>query len=342
MSYAANTKTVRILFGVTAVAAVAAIVSSCGSGGGDDDQGVTGSPATIDTASVTSAVNDFGGLVAICQDGVSGGLVSARAPGLPGALLRSSAVLHGRDVLSQQGRARILALTSTPPADQLGSCGGRFGYRNYTHVNGVTTATLAFENYCDLDSDTGDKQTVNGGFSFVNTATPTDSGPITTRLEASTSTPVSIVTKNAVGATVSAQTLSLSNFKMVVGVPGGSPTAAKPNVMSLDEVLVKNDVTGKSYRETGFSVTQYENAAGNAEWMVTGRGYRSGGTYFDIATTQPMVEGPNGGFLSGRIAFTGANNSTAVATVVPGTTPQMKMTVNGVPLTSVPACVANR
>lgn len=342
MSNVVHMRTTKILLALTAVASAAAFVSSCGGGGGDEPQ--TATLATIDTASVTSAINDFGGLVAICQDGVTGSMTTARAPGLPATLMRGSAVLHGRDVLSQQGRARIMALTSTPPADQLGSCGGRWGYRNYSHVNGVTTATLAFENYCELDTDTGEKQTVSGGIGFVNTATPSENGPITTRLDASTTpaSPLVIVTKNAAGATVNAETTSFTNFKMVVGVPGGTPTAAKPNVMSIDEIAVKNDTTGKSYRETGFSITQYQNPAGNAEWVVTGRGYRSAGTYFDITTTQPMVDNPNGGFQSGKLTFTGANNSTAVATVVPGSTPQMKMTVNGAPLTSVPACKVNR
>ncbi len=340
MSNTKSTRTRKILLGVTAAAAAVAVVSSCGGGGGDD--AATATQATIDTASVNSAITDFGGLVAICQDGVSGGLVSARAPSLAATMMRSSALLHGRTVVSQQGRAHILALTSTPPADQLGNCGGRWGYRDYTHVAGVTTAKLSFESYCELDSATGDKQTVNGGISFVNTATSTPSGPITTRLDASTSTPLVIVTKNAAGATVNAETLSFTNFKMTVGVPGGTPTVANPNVMSLDEIAVKNDTTGKSYRETGFSIRQYENTAGNTEWVVTGRGYRSAGTYFDIATTQPLVQSPDGGLLSGRLTFSGANNSTAVATVVPGSKPQMKLTVNGVPVTSVPACTANR
>lgn len=343
MSYATNARIGKCSLAVTVTAAAVAIVSSCGGGGGGGgDEVAKALPATIDTASVSSAVKDFGGLMAICQDGVGGGLFSARAPSLPATLMRNSTWLHGRHVLSQQGRARILALTSTPPADQLGSCGGRWGYRNYNHVNGVTTATLAFENYCDVDSVTGDKETVNGGISFVNTATPAPSGPVTTRLEASTSSPLAIVTKNSSGTTLSAQTTSFTNFKMVVGVPGGTPTAAKPNVMSLDELAVKNDTTTKSYRETGVSMTQYENTAGNTEWTITGRGFRSAGTYFDIATTQPVVQSPAGGFLSGKLTFSGANNSTAVATVVPGSKPQMKLTVNGVPLTSVPACAANR
>ena len=48
---------------------------------------------------------------------------------------------------------------------------------------------------------------------------------------------------------------------------------------------------------------------------------------------------PNLHKLSGVITFTGANGTTAVATLVPGPTPQATLTVNGVPVTAVPACV---
>lgn len=331
-----DSKTLKLLGGVTVVAGAAALAASCGGSGGSGDADGNATAATIDTAGVTSAINDFGSMMAICQDSATGAMQSAHGPALPSVLLRSSAVLHGTAL--RQGTAHALALTSTPPADVLGTCGGRYGYRNYSHVNGVTTATLAFENYCSLDSSTGDKQTANGGIAFVNTATPTDSGPITTRLEASTSSPLTLVSTNAAGATVNAETVSFTAFKMSVGVPGGTPTAAKPNVMSVDDVTVRNDTTGKTYRETNYAVTQYQNAAGNSEWSMTGRGYRSAGTYYDMATTQPMVENPNGGMLSGTLTFTGAASTTAVATVVQGPKMQMKVSVNGTPITSVPAC----
>jgi hypothetical protein len=324
----------KILGGVAVVAGAAALAASCGGGGGDG--GESAQAATIDTAGVNSAIADFGGMVAICQDGMTGSMRSAHAPSLAAKALRVSQVLHGQALGVPTEHPQ--ALSGTPPADQLGSCGGRYGYRNYSHVNGVTTATLSFESYCQLDSSTGDKQTVNGGIDFVNTATPTASGPITTQLDASTSAALSIVTQNPAGATVGSETINFTAFKMAVGVPGGTPTAAKPNLISMAEISVKNNTTGKTYRETGYALSEYENAAGNTEWTMTGRGYRSGGTYFDIATTQPMVENPSGDVVGGKITFTGANGSNAVATVVPGSTLQMKLAVNGTPVSSVPAC----
>ncbi|MDP1902318.1 MAG: hypothetical protein Q8K96_18000 [Rubrivivax sp.] len=331
-------KTLKVLGGAAAMAGAVALAVSCGGGGGDDDAAppVNEQPTAIDTAGVTSAITDFGGLVAVCQDGTTGVLRSAHAPSLVRAILIGSPVLRGSALGLPTERPQ--ALGTTPPADQLGSCGGRYGYRNYSHLDGVTRATLAFEGYCQLDSDTGDKQTMNGGITFVNTATPTATGPITTQLEASTSTALTSVTKNAAGTVTSAQTTNFTAFKMVVGVPGGAPTAAKPNVISMGEITVRNDANGKVYRETNYALTQYVNEVGNTEWTMTGRGYRSAGTYFDIATTQPMVQSTSGDILSGKIAFTGANGSNAVATVVPASTLQVKMTINGTALTSVPAC----
>ena len=37
---------------------------------------------------------------------------------------------------------------------------------------------------------------------------------------------------------------------------------------------------------------------------IRDRGYRSNGSYYDIATTQPMVEDADGDLVSGVITFT--------------------------------------
>ncbi len=232
-----------------------------------------------------------------------------------------------------------LALGGTAPPDTLGACGGRMGYRDYSHLRGVTTATMAFESYSTVDSATGEKQVIDGNIAFVNTGTPTDAGPITTQLVADTSRALTFVVQTSTGAPVSSQTLNFSAFKMVVGVPGGTPTAANPNVMSMADLSVKDNDTGKTYRESNYLLRQYETPAGNTEMTFSGRGYRSGGTYFDIVTTQPVVEASNGDFVSGVITFTGANGSNAVATLVPGPEMQATLVVNGVPVTSVPACM---
>ena len=290
--------------------------------------------ATIDAAGVASALKDFDGIVGICKQ-ATGALRTERQLAVAKTL---------RSALSPAARAAPpfaktrLALSTTPPADELGDCGGRYGYRSYSHVNGVTTATLSFENYCTLDSSSGERQLIDGSIAFVNTATPTANGPITTQLVADASKPLTVTLQTAGGAPISSETLSFTGFKTIVGVPGGPPTAASPNLMSMTDMTVKNNQTGKTYRESNYLLKQYETPAGNTEMTFSGRGYRSNGTYFEIATTQPMVQNSDGDYVSGVIAFTGANGSTAVATVVPGSTMQATLTVNGTPVTSVPAC----
>jgi hypothetical protein len=331
-------RTSLIIAGGVAIVAGSVALVSCGGDGGDDapSSTPTAGPAVIDNTGVTKAVADFGDAISICRDGATGMVTSARPLGVATSMRSAMTALQGRIA---EPTKRALALTSTPPADQLGSCGGRFGYRNYSHVNGVTTATLAFEDYCQKGEKEGETQTTNGNIAFVNTATPSPSGPITTQLDANTNGAVTTVLKNAAGATLSSDSLTFSGFKMVVGVPGGTPTAAKPDQMSMADMSLRNDVTGKTYRQTGYNVSGYEDASGNSTWTLSGRGYRSDGTYFDIATPKPVVQNSNGDTASGEMSFTGANGSTAVATVVPGSTLQVKLTVNGTPFTSVPACV---
>lgn len=342
MKVVRQSRSFKVAGSVLVLAGAAGLVSSCGGGGGGDDAVVVVPPpttgaASIDTASVNKALADFGGLVSVCQDGTSGAMQGARLTGLSTSVKQAVALLQGQRFATPTKHA--LALSGTPPADQLGSCGGRFGYRNYSHLNGTTTATLSFENYCQSGAKAGDTQTMNGSIAFVNTATPTASGPITTQIDANSSSGVTTVTKNAAGATLNAETVSFTGFKMVIGVPGGTPTAAKPDVMALADVAVRNDVTGKTYRQTGYSVSGFEEANGNSQWTMSGRGYRSDGSYYELTTPQPIVQNADGDTVSGQFRFTGSNGSNALATVVPGSTLQVKLSVNGTAMSSLPACV---
>ena len=329
----ANKVSSSLLYLGTGAVAVGVVVvaSSCGGGSGGTEE----SAATIDSAGVTSAIADFGGVVGICKATTSSALRTDHKLVLA-QVLRGAMTTMARP--PQPFTKTRLALGGTAPPDTLGACGGRMGYRDYSHLSGVTTATMAFESYCTVDSATGEKQVIDGNIAFVNTGTPTDAGPITTQLVADTSKALTFVVQTSTGAPVSSQTLNFSAFKMVVGVPGGTPTAANPNVMSMADLSVKDNDTGKTYRESNYLLRQYETPAGNTEMTFSGRGYRSGGTYFDIVTTQPVVEASNGDFVSGVITFTGANGSNAVATLVPGPEMQATLVVNGVPVTSVPAC----
>ena len=71
---------------------------------------------------------------------------------------------------------------------------------------------------------------------------------------------------------------------------------------------------------------------------MSGRGYRSGGDYYDMSTTIPVVTDASGNTVAGEISIQGAAGSTAVATFVPGAVTQVTIKVNGTPVTGVPGC----
>lgn len=71
---------------------------------------------------------------------------------------------------------------------------------------------------------------------------------------------------------------------------------------------------------------------------LSGRGYRSDGNYFDVSTTVPVTSDSSGKTTAGELTMSGANGAKAVMTMVPGSTLQATMTVNGTAVTSVPAC----
>jgi hypothetical protein len=219
----------------------------------------------------------------------------------------------------------------------LGSCGGRITYPAFSHLNGVTTATLLFDKYCTVDSATKAPVTVNGNIAFVDTGTPGLSGPIRSKIEAGSPDGISIDTQDAAGQPVK-EVITFSNFVYTVGVPGGKPTASNPDQLSLGELKATNSSTQKTYRETDFKVSMFTPATGGQQFTVSGRGYRSGGEYFDVATSVPFVTDATGAPLGGAMTFTGAAGSTAVATVKPGSVMQATMTVNGTPLAGMPAC----
>jgi hypothetical protein len=333
-----NSRTLSFLSSTAVAVGAVALVNSCGGGGGGDGPAET--QGTIDATSVTQAINDLGGLVTICKTGAAGAPTERPQAQRVQPLALVPSIVRGamakRAVSPLRPTERAKALTSTPPPDQLGDCGGRYGYRNYVHNNGVTTATLAFENYCN--SSTGERLLVNGGIAFVNTATPTATGPITTKLEASTSAPMTLATQTSTGTPISSQTMAFSNFKMAVGVPGGAPTATNPDLLTMESMSVTASDTGKTRRLANLSISEFQNNTGNIESTVGLRNYRSDGSYTDMTTTQPIVLSAAGDVVGGQVKFSGANGTSAVATAVPGPTLQATVSVNGAPLTSVPAC----
>lgn len=315
--------------------AVTALVVSCGGGGGSNtDPPASAKAATLDMAGVTAGIAEISAVFPICST------VSPRAAAQYRPVAVKAALLARAMELPQARRAASSRASrqATQPADTLGSCGGRMTYSAYSHVNGVTTATRAFENYCTTDSSSGEQQIINGSFDFVDTGTPGASGPITSKVTASSAAGLTFVTKDSTGKVLTSQGIGFTNFLYTVGVPGGNPTQAQPSSFGFDEFSITDKLTNKTYRESGYKVTFFEPAAGGQQYTMSGRGYRSNGDYFDVSTQTPMLTDASGNTVSGTLAFTGGNGSTAIATFVPGAVNQATMTVNGAPVTGMPAC----
>lgn len=295
-------------------------------------------PATFDVAAVNNGSAELASFLTVCSP-VSG-LSSANNTASGSASFERAihAAMAARSLGSGSGSRSMATYTSTPPADKLGSCGGRISFPDYTHANGVTTATRVFDNYCTQDSDTGSKTYYNGRMSFTNRATPTANGPITTQLAAHSADGISMEKKNAAGAVVDSQTVRFTNYVYTPGVPGGDATANQPDRLQADEIAVVNRLTQKTYRQTNYTMTTFKRTDGGEQISITGRGYRSNGQYFDLTTTAPIITNDSGDYVSGIVTMTGAANSTSVATIVPGSKLQAAMTVNGEAVTSAPAC----
>lgn len=320
--------------GAIAVAAAASLVVSCG--GDSSDDAPVGTATTIDAASVTKGINAVSALIPVCSSPGAAKLAAVQVDAAPAKIVW----LARKIAQSQSPQPRILALTSVPPADTLGNCGGRmtFPSASYSHANGVTTATLAFDNYCTVNTSTNDRALVNGTINFVDTGTPSANGPIRSKIEAHSPASLTIITQDATGKQIDSDVITFNTLLYTVGVPGGVPTVSNPDRFSLDELKVTNTISGKVYRETGYTMAMFQTASGGLQFTGGGRSYRTGGEYFDVSTTDPIVVDSAAKPVSGAVTFTGANGSTAVATLLPGNLFQATMTVNGAPLADRPAC----
>ena len=325
-------------------ASVCLLVAACGGGGDSSDNGnttpppVTGQPAAIDVASVTKAIPDISMVIPVCRKTTGNSAdVATKSTRDAANSLWLVRLLAARELTGGRSGPALKALGSAKPADVLGDCGGRRGYPSYSHLSGVTTATLTFDNYCSTDSSTGNRQVINGSIAFVNTGTPTASGPVTTRIEANSPAGVTLQTRDSTGKVLTSQSASFTNFLSVIGVPGGIPTAAKPDTYQFAEIQYTSQA-GKTYRETDYKLTRFETATGGETMSLSGRGYRSDGSYFDVSTTVPVTSDSSGKTTAGELTMTGATGAKAVMTMVPGSTLQATMTVNGTAVTAVPAC----
>jgi hypothetical protein len=321
----------RITILLAGAAASTALFATC-SGGGTDG---SGTETTIDVAAVQTGLEETGAFAAVCHAAPNPG--SAVRANLKTETL-SKVVKHIREASLRTGPI-YRHLGSTPPPDEFGDCGGRITFSNYSHSNGVTTATLVFDSFCSISDDVGGNHiTLDGDVSFVDTGTPSAFGPITTKIEADSPNGVTTDTETPGGTPLASSKLSFNDFLLQVGVPGGEPTSSNPDRVSIDELRFSNLVSGKSYRQTDYSLTEYLTPSGSQVVNFTGRGYRSNGDFYDIRTTSPLTLDANGDFASGQVTFSGSGSSEAVFTIFPGSVLQLTLTVNGTPVTTVPAC----
>lgn len=313
------------------------IVAVFGLGCGGGSNGPSGDQATIDQSSVATAVDIVSSVVPICQ---AGGAAGAAAPQEPGDA--SVAWLARLVDLRRAGELRatlsVQGLGSTQPPDEFGDCGGRMTYSDYNHASGVTSGTLVYDNFCSINDDTGDRVTANGRIPFVNTGTPSASGPITTRIEADSPDGVTFVTRSSTGTQLGSQNVRFTDYLYRPGVPDGTPTASNPDRLTLADARITNLETGKVYRQSNYTLTTFETASGGEQVTVSGRGYRSSGDWFQVSTATPLTSNASGDILGGAFTFTGDANSTATVTLVPGSILQGTVRINDAPMTGLPAC----
>lgn len=323
--------------GVIAIAAAASLVVSCGGDSSNDTPAAAGTVTTIDVPSVTKGIAAVSALIPVCSSPGAAKVAAVQGDAAPAKI-----VWLAKTLAYAQSPARSLkALSLTPPFDTLGGCGGKITFPAYKHSGGVTTATLAFENFCAVNPSTNKRARANGTIDFVDTGTPSPSGPIRSKIEATSPASVKIETLDATGTNIlDSDVITFNKLVYTVGVPGALPTASNPDKFSVDELKVTNTISGKVYRETGYTMEVFQTPSGGLQFTGGGRSYRTGGEYFDVSVlpTSPIVVDSASKPVSGTVTFSGANGSKAVATLLPGNLFQATMTVNGTPLADRPAC----
>ena len=307
-----------------------------------------------------SACNGSGNVAAPTQGTVNASTVANVAPTFstffpvctPKSLARSIAPSTRELALPMLKRALLMRLanmepmqlaalsssSSSAPPDSLGSCGGRLTYPAYSQVNGVTTATMSYQSYCSSDSSTGQKTIENGSISYVQTQVQVGGSPATSSTTASSPGGISYVVQSASGSTLTSELIAFTNFAYSVGVPGGTPTAAKPDTFGFGELDITNQLTGVTTREVGLNLVSYPTASGGMLYTISWKLYGPSGNYVNVTTSTPITTDSSGNYLTGTLVFAGANGSSATATMVPGSTMQWTLSINGTPVTTAPAC----
>ncbi len=329
-----GSRPLRWFGGSLTVIGLAALAVSCGGSGGDDS--IASTPTEINAATVKTAAADAADFVPLCAD--SG--ISASATG--STLLKKALGLtqHQHERRLMQGRMRAQATSNSAPLITTGDCGGRYELtQGEPDTNGVASASLVFTDYCEISTDTGLQEVLSGSVTLSTTSASVNGKTVTSGMTAESEGVRTIVRTGSGASAQSDEILRFSGLRYQVGVPGGDPTAAHPNVFKVQEIVRTNNLTRKSYRQTGYSIDIYDTAGGGSTMAITGRGYRSNGESFEITTPTRIETTSAGAYVAGAMTFSGAGTSRAVVTLVPGATMQATLTINGEPFTeNLPAC----
>ncbi len=271
--------------------------------------------SVISEQSAKQSMTEVGNLLPGCVV-TEGGLTN---PGSPKKSILTAMTL----IVSILGGDHTGSLTSYPPMDRPGPCGGNVVFNDYSHSSGKTSGTISFANYCNTESD-GTAVTLKGDVSFVDNGTPTDFGPMRNSL-----------TSHSSGLDVSSSAgdsskVVFSGYKYQIPEPGTPASNASPHKLSIGEIVITDNSSGKSY-----TVGSVDLNIGNTESTGTGKACASDVGCIDLKTdpVNPIVSDNNNIFVSGAFVAEGANGTTAKINVVPGASIGLQLTeVNGVAL----------
>lgn len=306
-------------------------MSACGGGGGSSNSGNTSmytgktSQANIDVLSVKNTLASVGDVFPSCTaTGVSPKTVNANAVY---AVLNSAKRIMPLVSAKRVGKSAGLIATTAPTAST-GACGGTLSYPTYSHASGTTTMTVKWDNYCSIDSATGNKTTMNGTLSAVDAGTPGASGPVTTKLTASIPG-LTVIEKNSAGTVISNETIILNGFEYVPA--SGASNSNLSGSTKFAAVELKDGIKNKVYKLENVIITSGK-VGTDTQLSVSGRIYRDTSGYSELTTDVPFRMYSSNNLRAGKVTFTGANNHKATLTAVPGAGQKFTVEVDGTPI----------
>jgi hypothetical protein len=305
----------------------------CGGGGGGADGSNTnpntGSAAQVSETSAKDGLTWIETTIPGCKQTTA--TAQAVANQSTQDAVKQASVL--KQVVSMLSEAKGISGTTRMPygtSQQFaGDCGGTLNLAN-EHSNGITTYTIAFDNYCSVDDSTNPPQQskVSGTLTAQQIGTPSNSGPIVSSFTASTN----LLTITSKGETTR---LTLNNLAITYGTPGvgspGAPTQAKPDQLTINQASVNYVSQNRTHTLTNMNASSYDSGDNSVMNITSGRYATTSHGYVDLTTSQPLVISSDGQFISGTMNLTGADGN--VVQVTPTSTAgKYDVKLNGTPL----------